>query len=163
MIKSINSHRELQNICNMSPWHDLMYSCIDTTSQRKHCKALSRQPVVTTLWFSITIWHYFYLPSLFSYSWLLRGVKVSHTVYLFHSFSNPLFTRFFCCWWWLFWGFFLGCWFFFSVMDDFQWPDFICSSFYDFTKAMAKILLSGYFLVIKEEKHCKLLLTIQKL
>lgn len=95
MIKSINSHRELQNICNMSPWHDLMYSCIDTISQRKHCKALSRQPVVTTLWFSITIWHYFYLPSLSSYSWLLRGVKVSHTVYLFHSFSNSLFTRFF--------------------------------------------------------------------
>lgn len=95
MIKSINSHRELQNICNMSPWHDLMYSCIDTISQRKHCKALSRHPVVITLWFSITIWHYFYLPSLSSYSWLLGGVKVSHTVYLFHSFSNPLFTRFF--------------------------------------------------------------------
>lgn len=34
MIKSINCHRELQHIWNMSSWHDLMYSCIDTTSRQ---------------------------------------------------------------------------------------------------------------------------------
>lgn len=100
MIKSINSRRELQHICNMSSQHDLMYSCIDTTSQWKNWKALSRHPVVFTLFFSVTILHYFsYLPSLSFYTWLLRGAKVIHIVYnLFPSFHNYFFTMFcFCC------------------------------------------------------------------
>lgn len=87
------SHRELQNNCNMSPWHDPMYSCIDATSQWKHCKAVSRHPAVITLWFFTTVWHGFsYLPSS-SYSWLLREARLFHIVCLFPSFFfNPLFS-----------------------------------------------------------------------
>lgn len=147
----------------MSSWHDLMNSCIDRTLQWKHCKTLPRHPVVITLWFSITVLRFFsYLPSLSSYSWLLRGTKVFRIVYLFPSLFNPFFTTFWCCFCCRLFCFLFGL-IFFSFMDDFQWPGFICSSFYDFIKAVAEILLSGYFLVIKDEELYKLLLTILEL
>lgn len=57
--------------------------------------------------------------------------------------------------------FFLIIFFFFYGWLSVTW--FYLFIIYDFIKAMAEILLSGYFLVIKEEELYKLLLTIQEL
>lgn len=109
-----------------------MYSCIDATSEWKHCKAILRHHAVISLWLSKTIWH-----SSFSFSFLsffLRWVSLVHTVYLFYSFLTTFFNIYiFNSWRSLF-------------VHDFEGQRSVT--------ATAKILLSSYFLFMGNGKRC---------